>query len=109
MDGVDYTNLKSCNSHFSFFFFFFFLKKKIIVSFPKRQMLIYRMLDVSDRKYGKPTAQKGLQTTMAQMAPFSFPYYFTISNSEFRIPNAEIRRTNWTLAFTIYFNSANFE
>ena len=27
-----------------------------------------------------------LATTMAQMAHFSFPYYFTIPNSEFRIP-----------------------
>ena len=26
------------------------------------------------------------KTTMAQMAHFSFPYYFTIPNCEFRIP-----------------------
>ena len=30
-------------------------------------------------------------TTMAQMAHFSFPYYFTIPNSEFRIPKFELR------------------
>ena len=40
------------------------------------------------------------KTTMAQMVHFSFPYYFTILNSE-------IRKTNWTLGYTIYFNSAN--
>ena len=28
---------------------------------------------------------------MAQMAHFSFPYYFTIPNSEFWIPNSEFR------------------
>ena len=34
---------------------------------------------------------------MAQMAHFSFPYYFTIPNSEFRIlnPNSEICTTNF--------------
>ena len=30
-------------------------------------------------------------TTMAQMAHFSFPYYFTIPNSEFRIPKFALR------------------
>ena len=29
--------------------------------------------------------------TMAQMAHFSFPYYFTIPNSEFRIPKFALR------------------
>ena len=29
--------------------------------------------------------------TMAQMAHFSFPYYFTIPNSELRIPNFALR------------------
>ena len=28
---------------------------------------------------------------MAQMAHFSFPYYFTIPNSEFRIPKFALR------------------
>ena len=36
-----------------------------------------------------------LITTMAQMAHFSFIYYFTILNSEFRIPNFEICTTNF--------------
>ena len=31
--------------------------------------------------------------TMAQMAHFSFPYYFTIPNSEFRILNSEFRNS----------------
>ena len=31
---------------------------------------------------------------------------FRILNSEFWIPNSEIRRTNWSIVFTIYFNSA---
>ena len=30
-----------------------------------------------------------------RMAHFSFPYYFTIPNSEFRIPNSEICTTNF--------------
>ena len=32
-----------------------------------------------------------LLTMMAQMAQFSFPYYFTILTSEFRIPKFAIR------------------
>ena len=32
---------------------------------------------------------------MAQMAHFSFPYYFTIPSSEFRIPNSETCTTNF--------------
>ena len=32
---------------------------------------------------------------MAQMAHFSFPYCFTIPNSEFRILNSEICTTNF--------------
>ena len=32
-----------------------------------------------------------LSTNMAQMAHFSFPYYFTIPNSEFRIPKFALR------------------
>ena len=35
--------------------------------------------------------QGGLNSTMAQMAHFSFPYYFTIPNSEFRVPNFALR------------------
>ena len=42
---------------------------------------------------------------MAQMAQFSFPYYFTIPNSEFRIPKF-IEQT-LRLIILIYFNSAN--
>ena len=34
-------------------------------------------------------------STMAQMAHFSFPYYFTIPNSEFRILNSEICTANF--------------
>ena len=41
--------------------------------------------------YGTPPQEKCLLITMAQMAHFSFPYYFTIPNSEFWIPNSEIR------------------
>ena len=32
-----------------------------------------------------------LNSTMVQMAHFSFPYYFTIPNSEFRIPKFALR------------------
>ena len=32
-----------------------------------------------------------LYSTMAQMAHFSFPYYFTIPKSEFRIPKFALR------------------
>ena len=39
--------------------------------------------------------ESGMATTMAQMANFSFPYYFNIPNSEFRIPNSEICTTNF--------------
>ena len=35
-----------------------------------------------------------LKSTMAQMAHFSFPYYFTFPNSEFRILNFEFRILN---------------
>ena len=44
-------------------------------------------------------------TTMAQMAQFSFPYYFTIPNSEFRIPKF-VEQTE-RLTILIHFNSAN--
>ena len=36
-----------------------------------------------------------MKTTMAQMAHFSFPYYFTIPNSEFRIPKFALRITEF--------------
>ena len=32
-----------------------------------------------------------IRSTMVQMAHFSFPYYFTIPNSEFRIPKFALR------------------
>ena len=38
--------------------------------------------------------ETGRNPTMAQMAHFSFPYYFTIPNSEFRILNSEFRILN---------------
>ena len=33
----------------------------------------------------------GSDYTMAQMAHFSYPYYYIIPNSEFRIPKSEFR------------------
>ena len=35
------------------------------------------------------------QSTMAQMAHFSSPYYFTIPNSEFRILNSVLRNLHF--------------
>ena len=37
------------------------------------------------------------ENTMAQMAHFSFPYYFAIPNSEFRIKNSEFRIPKFVL------------
>ena len=42
----------------------------------------------------KGTKKYVIKNMMAQMAHFSFPYYFTIPNSEFRIPNSEFRIPN---------------
>ena len=38
---------------------------------------------------------RSYESTMDEMAHFSFPYYFTISNSELRILNSEICTTNF--------------
>ena len=39
----------------------------------------------------KGKIEEDMFSTMAQMAHFSFPYYFTIPNSEFRIPKFALR------------------
>ena len=43
---------------------------------------------------------------MAHMAHFSFPYYFTIPNSEIRILNSEIRTTCFVYMFSTLENAS---
>ena len=64
----------------------------------------FGMRDYS-RSHIYPALSYHLFVTMAQMAHFSFPYYFTIPNSEFRIPKF-VKQTERSIIL-IYFNSAN--